>query len=162
MEQEEAGQPEVADHPQLLVEPGGGLARAPVALLEAVAAEGGQLRIRIRVLRAGVAVAEVLGQVEAEPLGEAPALLDRIRVLAKARRHPLGRGEHVRGVAAPAGLRLVEGLAEPDRHHGVLERDPVARVHVNVAGGDGGHPQPLGQLREQPVAAAVVAPEGAL
>ena len=99
---------------------------------------------------------------KAEPLGEPPALLDRVRVLAEALGHPLGRGEHVRGVAAPLGLRLVERLPEPDRDHRVLERDPLARVHVDVARGDRGHPQPLGELGQQAVAAPVVAPERAL
>ena len=59
-------------------------------------------------------------------------------------------------------LGLVERRAQPHRDHRVLERDPLARVHVHVAGGDAGHSEPLGQLGEQPVAAAVVAPEGAL
>ena len=37
-----------------------------------------------------------------------------------------------------------------------------SRVHVHVAGGDAGHPEALGQLGEQLVAAAVVAPVGTL
>ena len=53
-------------------------------------------------------------------------------------------------------------MPEPHRHHRVLQRDPLARVRVDVAGGHARHPEPLGQLREQPVAAPVVAPEGPL
>ena len=78
MQEEEARQPEVADHAQLLVEPPRRLLAPPpaVALLEQRAAQLGQLAVGVRVLGAGVAIAEVLGQVEAEPLRKAAALLD--------------------------------------------------------------------------------------
>ena len=68
----------------------------------------------------------------------------------------------MRGVAAPPGLRLVERRAEAHRHHRVLERHALERVDVHVAGGHARHPEPLGQLAEQAVAAAVVAGEGPL
>jgi hypothetical protein len=83
-------------------------------------------------------------------------------VLPEALGHPLGRGQHVGGVAPPARLGLVERGAQADRDHRVLERRALARVRVHVAGGDAGHPQAFGQLGEQAVAAAVVAPVGAL
>ena len=66
------------------------------------------------------------------------------------------------GVAAPPGLRLVERHAQANRHHRVLERHALERVDVHVAGGHARHPEPLGQLAEQAVAAAVVAGEGPL
>ena len=66
------------------------------------------------------------------------------------------------GVAAPPGLRLVERRAQAHRHHRVLERHALERVDVHVAGGHARHPEPLGQLAEQAVAAAVVAGEGPL
>ena len=165
MQEEEARQPEVADHAQLLVEPPRRLiAPAPpaVALLEERAAQLGQLAVGVRVLGAGVAIAEVLGEVEAEPLRKPAALLDGVGVLAEALAHPLGRGQHMRRVAAPARFRLVERPAQPHRDHRVLQRDAIARVRVDVAGGDAGHAEPLGQLGEQAVAAPVVAPVGAL
>ena len=83
-------------------------------------------------------------------------------MLAEALGHPLGRGQHVRGVAAPPRLRLVERRAQANRHHRVLERHALERVHVHVAGGHARHPEPLGELAEQAVAAPVVAGEGPL
>ena len=44
----------------------------------------------------------------------------------------------------------------------VLQRRAPARVRVDVAGGDGRHPEPGGQLGQRPVARAVVALEGTL
>ena len=74
VEQEEARQAEVADHAQLLLEAACGVAAAAVArrvaLLEARAADLGQLAVGRGILGARVAVAEVLGQVEAQPLGQ--------------------------------------------------------------------------------------------
>ena len=58
-------------------------------------------------------------------------------MLAEALGHPLGRREQ--GFAPPLWLGLVERLAEAHGDHRVLERDPLARVHVDVAGGDRGH-----------------------
>ena len=59
-----------------------------VALAEPHPADLGELAVGARVLRAGIAVAELLGQVEAQPLGEAQGLGDRLGVLGEARRHP--------------------------------------------------------------------------
>ena len=165
MEDEEAREPEVADHAQLLVEPGLGLgahAPAAVALVHARPAELGQASVGGRVLGAGVAVAEVLGEVEPEALGQPHRLGHRVRVLAEALGHPLGRGQHVGGVAAPARLRLVERRAQANRHHRVLERNALERVHVDVPGCHARHPEPLGELAQQAIAAPVVAGEGPL
>ena len=65
-------------------------------------------------------------------------------------------------VAAPARLGLVERRAEPDRDEHVLERRALARVYMDVAGGDGGDAEPVGELGEQAVAAAVAAAVRAL
>ncbi len=135
MQQEEARQAEVADHAQLLLEPGDRVRATGIALLELGPAQLGQPAIGRRVLRAGVAVAEVLGQVELEPLGQPQRLGDRVGMIAKALRHVLGRSQHVGGVAAALGLGLVERGAQPDGDHRVLQRDAVARVSVHVAGG---------------------------
>ena len=92
MEEEEAGEAEVADRRQLLLEPplglGAAAVRPAVALAEPRPADLGELAVGARVLGAGVAVAELLGQVEAQPLGEAHGLGDRLGVLGEARRHP--------------------------------------------------------------------------
>ncbi len=68
----------------------------------------------------------------------------------------------MRGVPPSQGLRLVERRPVAHGHHGVLQGDALTRVDVHVAGGHARHTKPLGQLREQLVAAAVVAPVGAL
>ena len=79
VQEEEARQAEVADHAQLLVDPRLGI-RSPhgagrVALVDAGGAQLGELAIRVRVLGAGVGVAEIAREVELEPLGQPPALL---------------------------------------------------------------------------------------
>ena len=68
----------------------------------------------------------------------------------------------MRGVAAPHGLGGVQRQVVAQRDERVLQRRSRARVRVDVAGGDGRHPEPLRQLRELAVARAVVALEGAL
>ena len=165
VEDEEAGQAEVADHGQLLVEPAlrlGADRPAAVALVHARAAQLRQAPVGRLVLRARVAVAEVGGEVEREPLGQPLRLRHRVRVLAEALGHPLGRRQHVRRVPAPPRLRLVQRLPQPHRHHRVLERHALVGVHVDVPGGHARHPEPLGQLGEEAVAVPVVAGEGAL
>ena len=162
VQQEEARQAEMADHPQLLLQARLRVGAAGIALLDLEPAQLGELAVGVGILRARVAVAQVLGQVEAQALGQQAALLHRALVLAKALGHALGWGEHVRGVAAPPRLGLVEGRAHAHRDHRVLQRGALTRVHVDVAGGHAGHAEALGQLGQQPVAAAVVAPEGAL
>ena len=94
VEEEEARELEVADRPQLLVEPGprfgpGAGRLVPVASTEQVVAEPREVAVGVQVLRLRIAVAELLGQVEAEPVGEAQRLRHRLRVLGEARRHLL-------------------------------------------------------------------------
>ena len=163
MQQEEAGEAERVDHPQLLLEPrarrGGVRVGARVALLELDPAQLGELAERLLVLRARIAVAEVGVQVEDQARGELLRLGDGVRVLGEARRHRRRRGEHVREVAAAQGLGGVERRVVAQGDEGVLQRRPLARVRVDVAGGDGRHAQAAGQLGQRPVARAVVAQE---
>ena len=78
MQEEEPGEPERVDHPQLLGET---RMRRPVvawiAHLEHRPAQLGQLARRLRILRPRIAVAEVLREVEPQPLRQLAALLDR-------------------------------------------------------------------------------------
>jgi hypothetical protein len=166
VEQEEAGEAEVADHPELLLEAHAGVLAAAVAwrvaLLQAHAAELRQVAVGLRALRAGVAISQVLRQVEGDALRHPAGLLHSLRVIGEAEPHLIRRRQRVRGVAAALGLALVEGLAQPHRHQRVLEGCALARVRVDVARCNRGHPQPLRQLGEQAVAAEVAAGEGAL
>jgi hypothetical protein len=80
-------------------------------------------------------------------------------VVGEARRHRLRRREHVRVVAAAQRLGRVERRVLADRDERVLQSRALARVRVDVAGGDGRDVQPLGERGEAAVEHAVVALE---
>ena len=166
VQQEEAGQAEAVDDAQLLLQARLGLlvmrAAARVALVEARLADLGQRAARGAILRAGIAVAEVAREVEGQRRGEAPRLGDGVGVVGEAGRHRLRGGEHVRVVAAPQRLGGVERRVLADRHEGVLQVGAVARVRVDVAGGDRRDAEPLGEPRQPAVERAVVARQRAL
>ena len=73
-----------------------------------------------------------------------------------------GAPQHRLVVAAALGLAGLERRVQADGHQRVLQERPARAVGVRIAGGHGAHPQPLGQLGQQPVAAGVAAPVGAL
>ncbi len=165
MEEEEAGEAELADRRQLLVEAAlglGAVGRAGVALGQPRLADPGQLAVGGGVLGARVAVAELLGQVEAQPLGQAQGLGDRLGVLGEARRHRPRRGQGRARVAAPLRLARLQRRPQPHRDEGVLQVGAAAGVGVDVAGRDAGDAEPLGEAGEPAVAGAVAAPVGAL
>ncbi len=133
-----------------------------VALLERATADAGQLPDR-RLVTVGeirIAVAELLGQVELEPLGE--------------RGRPLGRGaidrrealDHLGGCAqdalpvpAPLALAAVERRPAANRDERVLQERASGRVRVHVAGGDRRHAEMLREIAQQRRAAGVAALE---
>ena len=166
VQEEEAGQAERVDHAQLLLQPrprrGSMRVAGRVALLEAVRAQLRQRAIGLRVLRPGVAVAEVLREVEGQPPGQLARLRNRARVVLEARRHRRRGGQHVGEVAAARGLRRVQRGVVAQGDERVLQRRPRAAVRVDVAGRHRRQPEALGQLGEAAVARAVVAVEGAL
>ena len=91
VEEEEAGELQPRDQVQLLLEPPlglGPLRLAVVALAEAGPAGLGQPAVGAAVLGAGIAVAEVGGQVEAQPLGQPRGLGDGVRMIGEARGGP--------------------------------------------------------------------------
>ena len=122
----------------------------------------GQLGVGAGVLAAGIAVAELLGEVEAQALGEALGLGDRLGVLGEARRHRRRRGKGRGRVAAAVGLGLLQRLAAADRNQRVLQRRPPAVVSMDVAGGDAGNPKPLGEQRQPTIASPIPPPVGPL
>ena len=165
VQEEEPGEAEVADHPQLLLQPALGLAPiggARIAVVEPGPADLGQVAVGAVVLGARVAVAELGGEVEAQPLGEPHRLRHRLGVLGEAARHPLRRGESGARVSAPQRLGLLQPGAAADGDERVLEASAGAAVAVDVPAGDAGHPQPLRQPRQPAVAGAVVALVGPL
>jgi hypothetical protein len=90
VQQEEAGEAKRADDPQLLFQPtarAAALASLRVAVVEQGSADLGQAAVGAGILGARVAVAELAGHVEAQPLGQPPALGDRLGVVAEAHRH---------------------------------------------------------------------------
>jgi hypothetical protein len=85
-------------------------------------ADGSQLADRrlLAVREIGVAVAELLGEVELEPLGERRASLRRRAVEGEALEHLLGRAQVALAVAAPLGLTAFERGPAADRDEDVL------------------------------------------
>ena len=128
MEQEEAGEAELADQRELLVEPRARLllvaVDAAVALLEGAVADAGELAVGglVAVGEVGVAVAELLGQVEAEPLGELGGAGDGVAVVREALGDLGGCEQDGLVVAAPLGLAALERGVVADRDEHVLQR----------------------------------------
>jgi len=77
-----------------------------VAVVHLRGAQLGQAARGVRVLGPRVAVAEVVEEVEPQPLRQPPRLRHRLGVLREARGHRLRRGEEVAVVAAAQGLQL--------------------------------------------------------
>ena len=162
MEQEEPRQPQGADHLELLLQPPPRpppLAPARVPVIEPGPTDLGQRPVGVGVLRARVPVAEVAGQVEAEPLGDPGALRDGVGMLREAGGHRRRRGQMGRGVPTPLGLGLLE---RPPQAHGdqrVLKRRSRGVVHVDVAARHAPNPEPPGETLQPAIARPVVAPE---
>ncbi len=167
VQQEEPGQPQRVDDPELLhqtalrLRPDIGK-RLLVALLEPRAAQLRELVHRRGILRARIPVAEVRAQIEAQALAQAGRLCDRLRILGKAGRHLRGRRQHMAEVPAPLRLRAVQRRMQPHRHERVLQRRPGARVGVDVAGDDARHPDAPREHLQAAVARAVVTQQGPL
>ena len=131
-----------------------------VALGERALADAAQLDDRrlVAVGEVRIAVAELLGQVELEPLGE----------LARSARRRHGRRQSDRAsapggqkdglvVAAPLPLAALERGAAADGDEHVLERGAAAVVGVDVAGRDRLDAERLGELAQPRVPARVAA-----
>ena len=83
-----------------------------------------------------VAVAELLRQVELEPLGKARASLRGCAVEGEALEHLLGRAEVALAVPAPLGLAALERRAAADRDEHVLQERAARVMGMDVAGRD--------------------------
>ena len=163
VEQEEAGEPELADEVELLLEPRADAllvaVEVRVALGERDLADAAQLHDRRfrAVGEVGVAVAELLGEVELEALGELAGAEHRVAVVGEAVEHRVGREEHRLVVAAPFLLAALERGAAADGDEDVLQRGAAAVVRVDVSRRDGLDADRLGKLTQARVAARVAA-----
>ena len=130
-----------------------------VALAEEAVAELAQLLDRglVAVGEVGVAVAELLRQVELETLRELTGALDRGSVVGETLVHLLRCEQHRLVVAAPLALAAVERRAVADRDERVLQADARARVRMRVAGDDGLDAQRLREVAQRSVPAHVAA-----
>ena len=97
----------------------------------------------------GVAVAELLRQVELEPLGDLDRACDGVAVVGEALEHLGRREQDALVVAAPLALAAVERGAVADRDEHVLERRSPRVVRVDVAGRDGRHAERLGEVAQE-------------
>ncbi len=167
VEEEEAGEAELVDQGELLLEPP---AHAPlvavqvgVALGERCLADAAQLDDRrlLAVREVRVAVAELLGQVELEPPGQLGGLRDGVQVVSEAVAHLLRRQEDRFVVAPPLPLAALERGAAADGDEHVLEGGAATVVRVHVPRRDrpdaerGGK---VAQVRVAPRVAALVRP----
>ncbi len=161
VEQEEAGQPELVDQRELLVEPRPRLAlvavRIGIARCERAVANASELHARrlAAVGEVGVAVAEVLRQVELEALGKLACALDCFAVEREALRRLVRREQDALVVAAPLGLAAVERRPAANRDEDVLELGPPLVVRVRVAGHDRPYAEVLGEVAESSVSPLV-------
>ena len=142
VEQEEPGEAEVADQRQLLVQP---CARLPlvavgaaVTSLERSSADLCQLGDRglVAVGEVRVAIAELLREVELEPLCELGGARHGAEVVREALGQRVGREQDALVVAAAFALRALQRRVVPDRDHRVLEERAPAVVRVDVPGDD--------------------------
>jgi hypothetical protein len=162
VEEKEARKAELVDQRQLLLQPNlrlGAMRGASVAIVERAPADHPQLFDR-RIVPVGevrVPVAELLRQVELEPLGELLAARDRVAVVRETLGHLGGRAQH--GLAVPATLALaaVERGVVADRDEYVLERYAALVVGVHVARDHSSNAERAGEVAERGVSARVAA-----
>ena len=96
-----------------------------------------------------IAVAELLGEVELEPLREHRAPLRGGAVEGEALEHLLGRAKVALPVPAPLGLAALERGPAADRDEDVLQERAPRMVRVDVAGRDGLHAEVLGEVAQK-------------
>jgi hypothetical protein len=164
VEEEEAREADLSDERKLLAQAGVGPVakkgrRLPVALLEGPPADLRKPRVGglLPVGKVGIAVAELLRQVELEPLGELLGCPDGVRILGKAGGLLLGCDEDELLVAPPFRLTALERGLVLDGHERVLESRAAQVVGVDVAGCDRTDAELAGELSQGCVAPRVPA-----
>ncbi len=109
VQQEEPGQVERLDDPQLLLGDGRPpssrtAVRPRIAVVQPRVAQLRELAHRHGVLRSRVAIAEIAAKIELQTVRQLGGLGDRLGIFGEARGHRLRGGEHVAEVAAPLWL----------------------------------------------------------
>ena len=157
VEEEEAGELELVDERELVFQAGacfrlqervvGG-----IPLVERVPADRRQLSDRRLppVREVGVAVPELLRQVELEAPGEDRAPLGGGAVEGEALEHLLGRAEVALPIAAPFGLATLERRAAANRDEHVLEKRAPRMMRVDVSGRDRLDAEVLCEVAKEP------------
>ena len=137
---------------------------SPVALTHSRMADRRELAdgrlLAVREIR--VAVPELLGEIELEPLGKDCASLRSCTIEGEALQHLLGRAQVALAVAASLRLAALERRAAADRDEHVLQQRPPRMVRMDVSGRDCLHAEVLGEVAEKRQAARVPALERAL
>jgi hypothetical protein len=164
VEKEEAGEAELGDERQLLAQArirAGAQSdgRVAVALFEGMPADAGELDVgRIGAVgEVRIPVAELLGEVELEPLGELGGGAHRIPVVGKARGGFPGWKEDAFLVPAPLRFAALERNFVFHRYKHVLQVKAAGMVRVDVAGGDRADSELAGEVAERGVAARIAA-----
>ncbi len=126
VQEKEAREPELADQRELFLEPRVHAllvsVQSGVALRERALADAAELDDRrlVAVGEVGIAVAELLRQVEAEAVRELDGSRHGVAVVREAVGDIAGCGEHALVVAAPLAFAAVERRAAADRDENVL------------------------------------------
>ncbi len=167
VQDEEARQPERADDAQLLLQPRpaprpGSDARSGSGRRSASAHSSASLRSACVVLGARVAVAEVVGEVEASAARRAAASpAPRPGGRRSAPPSPAATPARARGCRVAAAPRRRASRARGSRRS-VLKQCALTRVRVDVAGRHARHPEPPRHRLQTAVERAVMAQEGPL
>ena len=128
-----------------------------VPLTEQPVAESAQLHDR-RLVAVGeirIAIAELLREVEFEPLRELARPCNRFLVVGKPLEQLGRREQHGLVIAAPLALAPVERRAVADRDEGILEADAQTIMRVRVSRDDGVDAERLGEVAQRCVATHV-------
>ena len=135
-----------------------------VALGERAVADPAQHRDRRlgAVREVGVAVPELVRQVERAPRGDLGGARDGVAVVREPLRELGRREEDALVVPAPLRLAPLERRVAADRHEHVLQEGAAARVRVGVAGRDRRHAERRRQVAQRRVPAHVAALVGPL
>src|SRR5207247_6328391 len=105
----------------------------------------------------GIAIAELLREVERQPGGELRRTGNRVGVVGEARGGFDGCEQDALVVAAAFGFAPVERRAMANRDEDVLQRRPAWMVRVRIAGRDGLDAEGARELAQLPLPAAITA-----